>query len=99
MALMSLPVNLTTYNPAVTMATLVSLKSMAPLAFLGLFPTAGAPHGLSRLLMFPCACPHILSIPTPFDVGLHSYSDKVAGSSSPWWGFWTWLLIFTMLLP
>ena len=65
------------------MTTLVSLEPMVPLAFLGLFLASGAPHGLTRLLMFPRACPRLLGTPSPFDAGLHAFSDKVKGGASP----------------
>ena len=91
--------SLNTYNPAVTMATLVSLKPMAPLAFLGLFPSAGALHRFARLLMFPWACPCILGTLSLFDTGLCAYSNKVAGGSSPMVSFLTWPLILTMTPP
>ena len=47
-SLTSLPANLTNYNPATPMATCVSLKPMAPLAFLKLFLSASAAHGLTH---------------------------------------------------
>ena len=87
MTLTSLPAKLINHNPAVTMATLVSLEPMAPLAFLGLFLSVSAPQGLMHLLMFPRACPCILGSLSPFDTGLYAYSDKVAGNSSPTVGF------------
>ena len=86
-ALTSLPVNLVNCNPATAMATLVSLKPAAPLGFLGLFPSASTPQGLARFLMFPCACPHVLGTPSPFDMGLFAYSEEVTGGSSPVVGF------------
>ena len=33
--------------------------------------------------MFPRACPCLLRMPSPFDTGLHAFSDKVAGGTSP----------------
>ena len=83
----SVPVILDNCNPAATMTALVSLKPTAPLAFLGLFLSAGAPHGLTRLLMFPWASPRLLDTPSPFNTGLCAHSDKVAGGLSPIFGF------------
>ena len=88
-ALTSVPVNLASYNPATTMATLVSLEPMAPLVFLRLFPLASATPGLTCLLMFPHACPCILGTPSPFDTGLFAYSNEVMGGSCPTVGFLT----------
>ena len=51
--LTSLPANLVNCDPAVAVATLVSLEPAAPLAFLGHFLSVGAPQGLVRLLVFP----------------------------------------------
>ena len=82
-SLMDVPANLAAYDPNATMTTLVSLEPTVPWAFLGLFPSSGAPHGLTCLLMFPCACPHLLGMPSPFDTGLHAFSDKVVGGASP----------------
>ena len=83
MTLTSVPVNLNTYDPTSTMTALVSLEPMAALAFLGLFPSAGATHKLRHLLMFPRACPCLLRILSPFDTGLYAYFDEVAGGPSP----------------
>ena len=87
MALTSFPANLNNCNPAFTMATLVSVKPTAPLAFLGLFPSTSTPHGLTCFLLFPCACPCILGALSPFDTGLYAFSDEVAGGSNPTVGF------------
>ena len=81
-SLTDVPANLATYNPNATMTALVSLKRTAPLAFLGLFPSSGGPHGLTRILMFPHACPRLLGMPSPFDTGLCAFSDEVAGGAS-----------------
>ena len=82
-SLTNVPANLATYDPTAAMTTLVSLKPMAPLAFFGLFLSSRAPHGLTHLLMFPRACPRLLGMPSPFDAGLHTFSDKVTGGASP----------------
>ena len=87
MALTRFPVNLVNSDPATAIATLISLKPMAPLAFLGLFPSESSPQGLTHVLMFPHACPRILGAPSPFNTGLVAHSDEVTDSSSPTVGF------------
>ena len=82
-SLTEVPANLAACDPTAAMTTLVSLKPTAPLAFLGLFPSSGAPHGLTCLLTFPWDCPRLLGMPSPFDAGLCAFSDRVAGRASP----------------
>ena len=83
MSLSDLPNVLTTHNPNHGMASLSLFDPVAPMAFFGLFSSAGATQGLMCLLMFPCACPWALGTPSPFDMDLHAFSDEITGSSSP----------------
>ena len=86
-SLLELPINLNNCNPTTAMTTLISLKLTVPLAFLGLFPSAGAPHGLTHLLLFHCSCLRVLGTPSLFNNGLQAHSDEVAGGSSLTVGF------------
>ena len=87
MALTSVLINLADCNPAIAMVSLVSLKPLALLAFLGFFPLASVPQGLTRFLMFPCTCPRVLGALSPFDTGCFAHSNKVVGGSCPTMGF------------
>ena len=83
MLLTDVHANLNNCDSTTTMTALVSLQPTAPLVFLGLFPSARVPHGLAHLLLFPRACPRLLGMLSPSDAELHTFSDKVAGGSSP----------------